>query len=116
MGLSKWLQRFTSARGRAQALYESGMLKAKQEDYAGAVKDYSVALESSDLPTDLTAMLRFNRALAYSMLKQEDKANADLKLVLGTSGAPARIVSAAREKLERIRRRSGSEASDAKPN
>jgi hypothetical protein len=105
MGLMTWLKSFTSVRGRVQSLYEAGMQKAKREDYEGAVRDYTAALELSDVPLDQRSMLLFNRALAYSMLKDEAKANDDLNIVVGMRGAPAHIVSAAREKLERIRRR-----------
>lgn len=112
MGWLSKLNVFASARSRAQSLYEAGMKKAKKEDYAGAIQDYTKALAASDAPPDLRAMLLFNRGLAYSITKDESKANQDLEAVVSMQGAPAKVVAASREKLGRIRMRSRSPEQD----
>jgi tetratricopeptide (TPR) repeat protein len=96
---------FGSARARAQSLYERGMLKAKKEDYAGAIEDYTALLRVDKAPEDIKAMALFNRGLAFSVTKDIVKAREDLQSVITMHGAPTNVVSAAREKLERIKRR-----------
>jgi len=100
---------FGSARTRAIALYERGMKKAKQEDYTGAIEDYTALLRVDKAPEDVKAMALFNRGLAFSMTKDIVKAREDLQSVITMQGAPSNVVSAAREKLERIKRRAKDE-------
>ncbi len=106
MGMLSGLKNLFSSRGRAVSLYERGMRKAKARDYAGAINDYGQVLRIDKAPEDVKAMALFNRGLALSMNKEDDKALVDLNQVVSMKGAPSYVVSAAREKLERMRKRS----------
>jgi hypothetical protein len=99
--------RLFSARGKAQALYERGMEKARKEDFQGAVADYTAIVESPKFPPDLKAMALFNRALAWTFLKDTAKAVSDLEAVLALPGAPSNVLSATKERLNRLKRRPG---------
>jgi len=107
MGFLSIFKNFGSARKRAMSLYESGMQKAKKEDYSGAIADYTATLRLDKAPEDVKAMALFNRGLAFSVTKDIVKAREDLQSVITMQGAPSSVVTAAKEKLERIRRREG---------
>jgi hypothetical protein len=59
------------------------------------------------VPVDLKSMALFNRGLAYSQNQKMELAIQDFKEVLAMAGAPANVTSAARERLERLRKRAG---------
>jgi hypothetical protein len=44
--------------------YRAGMAKANQRNYAGAIADYSAAIQVPDVPPDMKAMAIYNRANA----------------------------------------------------
>lgn len=81
------------------------MAKAKKDDFAGAISDYSVALQTSGMPRDIKAMTLYNRALAYSAMDEDGKAAEDLAAVLAMPGLPENIRTEAGRRRERIRRR-----------
>lgn len=81
------------------------MEKAKAEDLAGAIADYSAVIDNKDAPQDIRAMAYFNRALVYSKQSRDDIAQEDLQAVLDLPKAPANIVAAAKEKLARWEKR-----------
>jgi len=105
MSFATWLKSLFSHRGKALSQYRSGMAKAKKGDYAGAVADYSAAIEAPEIPADVKAMALYNRALAYSAMDQDDKAAEDLAALLEVPGLPENIATAAQQRRERIRRR-----------
>jgi tetratricopeptide (TPR) repeat protein len=105
MSFTTWLKSLFSHRGKALSQYRSGMAKAKKRDYAGAVADYSAAIESPQIPPDVRGMALYNRALAYSAMNKDDKAAEDLAAVLTIPGLPESINTAAQQRRERIRRR-----------
>jgi hypothetical protein len=107
MNLVKSLQQLFSGGSGASAHHKRGMAKAKREDWAGAVLDYTAAIDSSNVSDDLKAMALFNRALAQSHLGQQDQAHADLHAALAIPDAPANIKMAAKEKLARWEKRQG---------
>src|SRR5262245_56272560 len=107
MSLSTWFSGLFSQRGKANTLYQRGMKKANAQDLDGAIADYSAVIEAKDAPADLKSMSLFNRALAYSIQKKYDEANADLTQVLAIPETPANLKDAARQKLERIKKRTG---------
>jgi tetratricopeptide (TPR) repeat protein len=107
MNLLSWLKGLFSSRTRSLAGYRSGMAKAKAGDFAGAVEAYTQTIEASGIPPDVVGMATYNRALAYSALKEFEKADADLKKVLAMKGLPDNIKLAASQRQERIRRREG---------
>jgi hypothetical protein len=96
---------FLTARGRGAALYRRGIEKAQAGDRTGAISDYSAVIENRCCPEDLRAMALFNRGLAYSLEQDLPKARSDFETVIMMKGAPSNVVSAAREKLNRMKSR-----------
>lgn len=94
-----------SARGKAKSLYKRGMKNAKDRKYDDAISDYNAVLNMPKAPPELKAMALFNRALTYSSTKEFDKAQVDLDKVLELPNLPSDIREAARQKLERMRKR-----------
>lgn len=105
MSFANWLTSFFSHRGKSLAQYRSGMAKANERDYAGAIADYSAAIQAPQVPSDVKAMATYNRALAYSAIQEDEKAAADLAALLELPGVPESIKTAAQQRRERIRRR-----------
>lgn len=100
-----WLFGLFSQRQKALAQYRSGMAKAKKDDFAGAINDYTATIRSSSVPDDIIAMALYNRALAYSATQEDGKAAEDLVKVLAMPRLPEKIRVAASQRQERIRRR-----------
>jgi hypothetical protein len=88
-------------RGRAAALYHSGMAKAHADDWLGAIADYTAAIQSPKAPRDILALAWSNRALAHAHTGDHTNAEGDLRSVLAMPDAPADIRKAAQEKLAR---------------
>ena len=109
MSLSTWFSGLFSQRGKANSLYQRGMKKAHAQDLEGAIADYSAVIDDKASPADLKSMSLFNRALAYSIQKKYDEANADLERVLAIPQTPPNLKDAAKQKLERIRKRTSDE-------
>jgi hypothetical protein len=105
MGLLSKVFGSFSARGRATALYKRGVDKAEGRDLEGAIEDYTAVIDLKGAPPDVIAMALFNRALAYSHEHDDTKATADLDRVLAMPGATQKVISAAHEKLHRMKRR-----------
>ena len=105
MGFTTWVKSRFSHRGKAISLYRSGMTKANEHDYDGAITDYSAAIRAPNIPTDVEAMALYNRALAYSAIHEDEKSAEDLTAVLEMPGLPKNIKTEAQERRERIRRR-----------
>lgn len=105
MSFTTWLTSYFSSRGKALSLYHSGMAKANQRDYAGAVADYSAAMAAPHIPPDVKAMALYNRALAYSAQGEDALAAEDLAAVLAMPELPDNIKTAAHQRRERLRRR-----------
>ena len=105
MGILTWIQTRLSQRGKALALYRSGMRKAGKGDFQGAIADYTTVIESLEAPDDLKAMTIYNRALAYSATHAADRAADDLNKVLKMPGLSQDIKTAALRRKERIRKR-----------
>ena len=106
-GLRRWLATLMSPRGSALSMYRSGMTKARRRDYAGAIADYSTAIDAEHIPIDVKAMAIYNRALAYAATHEDAKAADDLAAMLSMPGLPENITTQARQRRERIRRRLG---------
>lgn len=105
MSFTIWLKSIFSHRGKALSQYRSGMAKAKKHDYAGAVVDYSAAIEAPQIPADVKAMALYNRALAYSAIGEDAQAAEDLAAIQAMPELPENIRTAAQQRRERIRRR-----------
>jgi hypothetical protein len=102
----RWLDRLFSSRGRASAVYQRGIEKAKANDHAGALADYNAVIAMAKAPADIKAMASFNRGLIYYLEHDAQRAIEAFEAVVSLPHAPANVVSAAREKLERMKRRS----------
>ncbi len=105
MDLKHWLSSLVSRRGKALSLYRSGMSKARNKDYLGAIADYTAAIESPHIPADVKGMAAYNRALAYAAINEDQKAADDLAAMLTMPGLPENILREARQRRERLRRR-----------
>jgi hypothetical protein len=105
MNFTTWLKGFFSHRKQALSLYRSGMVKANNRDYDGAIADYSAAIQVGNIPKDVKAMAIYNRALAYSAIHDDERATDDLATVLETPGLPANIKTHAEQRREWIRQR-----------
>jgi hypothetical protein len=86
-------------------MFKRGVEKAENRDLQGAIADYTAVIDLKGAPPDVIAMALFNRALAYSREHNDTKATADLDRVLAMPGATRKVISAAHEKLHRMRRR-----------
>lgn len=105
MSFVRWVYSWLSHRGRALAVYRSGMKKAGKNDFQGAIADYTAAIEGEDTPEDLKTMAIYNRALAYSAIHEDEKAADDLDRVLKMPGVSERVKTAAMRRQERVRQR-----------
>jgi hypothetical protein len=106
MGFFKCLTRANSVHDEVLSLYKRGLESAMRSDHDGAMGAYTAAIEMRDAPADLRAMTLYNRALLYGAANQVPKAIQDLNAVLTMTAAPHKVKSAARQKLDRMQRRS----------
>jgi hypothetical protein len=96
--------RFT-ARGRALAQVDQGMVCANKNESDNANKHYTDVINSSESPRDVKAMALFNRALVYTTIGKERQATEDLKAVLSMPEAITKIKKSAGDKLVRMQRK-----------
>ncbi len=80
-------------------------IEKSKTDRPGAIVDYTTIIHTKDAPPGIRASALFNRGLAYSHDQQPDLAAADFKAVLTMPDAPANVVNAAKERVERLRKR-----------
>lgn len=106
MNLFKQLVEHFSKQGKALSLYRRGMAKAKIRDHQGAIDDYSAAIDISNAPAQMKAMVLYNRALVYSAAGQDSKAIEDLDVVLVMKEALTNVKIEARRMLLRMQNRS----------
>jgi hypothetical protein len=105
MNFFKWLTGANSVHDVVLSLYKRGIACAMKHDQKGARDAYTAAIDMRDAPTDLRAMALYNRALLYADVNEFPKATQDLNAVLAMTVAPHQVKSAARQKLDRMRRR-----------
>jgi len=91
--------------GRDENRLRQGMEHAHEKRPAEAIEIYDSLLSSKGCSASVRARALFNRALAYSSLKDDAKAIADLEEVVALPGAPENVLSAARNQLVRVRNR-----------
>ena len=99
MGLFDWLG---GKGGKAMALYKKGMAKAKNHDHAGAIQDYTAAIDQPHASTEVLAMTRYNRALVYAAMGDNVRAEADLNQVLAAPDSVSNFKAMAKQKLARM--------------
>ena len=105
MDLLGWLKSLFSKRHKALRMYKRGMSRANKHDHLGALADYTAAIESPDLPTDVRAMALYNRALVYVAVGNEPQGVVDLDAVLAMTQAFVNVKTMARRKLARMESR-----------
>jgi hypothetical protein len=94
-----------SRAGREEELLRQAMEHAKANQPGQAIAIYNSLVDSASTNSDLRARALFNRALAHSAAKDDDRAMADLAQVLTIPGLAENIQIAARSQLARVRKR-----------
>jgi hypothetical protein len=81
------------------------MEEAHSKRPAEAIALYDALVNAKQTSPAVRAQALLNRALAYSSLKDDAKAIADLEVVVTLPGVSENIVRAARDQLVRVRQR-----------
>jgi hypothetical protein len=105
MRLLSQLTNLFSRAGREDSRLQQAMAHAhaKRPGQAIAIYDSLLSYEGTSLTVRARAL--FNRALAHSSMKDDQKAIADLEEVMSLPGAPENVLTAARNQLIRVRNR-----------
>ena len=106
MGFLNQLGSLFTRAGREEALLDQAMEHAKAKRPDKALEIYESLLKSRSLGSSLRARVLFNRALVHSALKNDDQALADLEEVLKLPEVPDNVLTAAKERLVRLHKRS----------
>jgi hypothetical protein len=114
MGFLAKLANLFSRFGRDDNRLRQAMQHAHAKRPAQAIAIYDSLVNSKGTSATLRARALFNRALAHSSLKEDQKAIVDLEEVVATPGAPENVLSAARDQLARVRNRMQRTADRAK--
>lgn len=93
--------------GREEAQLDQAMEHAKAKRPEKALEIYNELLQSRTTSGSLKARALYNRALVHSALKNDEQALADIEEVLKLSDVPDNVQTAAKERLVRLRKRSG---------
>lgn len=101
MSVFAWILSRFSSRSKALYLYRRGMVKARHHDHQGAIEDYSATIQMQKTPDDVTAMVLYNRALAYIAAGEHPQGIQDLGAVLSMSELFINVRTLARQKLAR---------------
>lgn len=94
-----------SSGGRGEESLKQAMEHAKNGRPAQAVEIYTKLVDAKGTSGELRARALFNRALAYSALKDDERALADLTQVLTVPNLAENVQIAARSQLARVRKR-----------
>lgn len=92
-------------RGRDNDLLLQGVEHAKAKRPAQAIEIYTRLLDIPSTSPTVRGQALFNRALAYSSIKEDDKAMKDLQAVIAMRDIPENVQVAARERLVRVNKR-----------
>jgi tetratricopeptide (TPR) repeat protein len=105
MSMLSWLYGMLTRRGKALWHYRCGMKHANSQQHRLAIECYSAAIALPKAPTDVQAMARYNRALVYATIGQQEAAVDDLEYVLSLPLKLPEIKAAARQRLARMNSR-----------
>jgi hypothetical protein len=105
MGILVHLTNLFSRAGRDDNRLKQAMDHAHAKHPEKAIPLYDSLLKDDKARPALRARVLFNRALAHSSMKDDQKAIADLENVVSMPGAPENVLSAARNQLVRVRNR-----------
>lgn len=103
--VSRLLGMFTRG-GRDEGMLLQGVEQAKAKHPEKAIEIYSQLINAKGTSAQVRGRALFNRSLAYSSMKEDDKALADLQEVLKIPHLPENVTTAARERVTRLRNRS----------
>src|SRR6186713_1628847 len=102
--VSRLLSIFTRG-GRDEEALQQGLEHAKAKRPEKAIEVYGRLIDNEGTSPEVRGRALFNRSLAYSTLKDEQKALADLQEVLKIAHLPENVLTAARERVARLRNR-----------
>ncbi|WDI40550.1 hypothetical protein [Bremerella sp. P1] len=105
MTLLEWMISYLSDRNKANSLYRRGMSKAKKHNHQGAIEDYTMALGVPDTPSEMRAMILYNRGLVHVAAGMASEGADDLNAVLAMDEVAPNVKTAAERKLSRIKAR-----------
>jgi len=105
MGFLGQLANLFSRSGRDDNRLKQAMDHAHANRPEKAIAIYDSLLDGGTAGPTLQARALFNRALAYSSIKDDQKAIADLEKVVAMAAAPENVLAAARNQLVRVRNR-----------
>src|SRR5262245_26861195 len=91
--------------GRDEEQLRQAMEHAKADRPQQAMKIYNSLVDSTKTDREIRAKALFNRALAHSSLKDDERALEDLSRVLALPNVPDSVQIAARSHLARVRKR-----------
>lgn len=94
-----------SRSSREDNLLLEGVEHAKAKRPEKALEIYNSLLAGTTISPSVRASALYNRSMAYSAMNDDDKAAADLKKVVTLAGAPDNILSAAKTRLARLKKR-----------
>src|SRR4029450_6312185 len=105
MGFLGQLTNLFSRAGRDDNKLQQAIDHADAKRPEKAISIYDSLLRTNSTNLTVRAPALFNRALAYSSLKDDAKAIADLEQVVSMPGTPENVLTAARTQLIRVRNR-----------
>ena len=105
MSILSRLTNLFSRTGRDDNRLQQAMEHAHAKRPTEAIAIYDSLIDAKGTSPTVRARALFNRALAHSSLKDDDKAIADLESVVTMPGTPENVLSAARNQLVRVRNR-----------
>lgn len=108
MNFLSWLRNSSSVRQKALRVYRHGRKRARNKDYERAIADFTEAIDTVAVPTDVKAMAFYHRAISYLATGNKQMGMNDLDTVLVMEGAltEVNIKTMARQMLARIKSQS----------
>ena len=94
-----------SRSSREENLLLEGVEHVKAKRPEKALEVFNSLLATPTLSATVRASALYNRALAYSALDEDDKAMADLQKVLTLPGCPENVLTAAKTRSARVKKR-----------
>jgi hypothetical protein len=105
MGILAKLANLFSRSGRDDNRLLQALEHAEAKRPAQAIAIYDSLVNSKRTSPIIRARALFNRALAHSSMKDDQKAITDLEEVVSAPGTPENVLAAARNQLVRVRNR-----------
>jgi tetratricopeptide (TPR) repeat protein len=100
-----WLSGVFSRQANGLTLYKRGMVRAQVHDHQGAIDCYTQATDIPNTPSEVIAMVRYNRGLVYLAIGEMEKAGSDFNGVVSMDDVSVNVKTMAKSKLARIEQR-----------